>query len=116
MKKKKSSHNRPAWKARQQAIQSADSLLAKANALVATEARNPKQAITNLRQAAVFYEAAARAYSRGTLGLMARKPWASAKECYRQLGDDLGVAKCESLREAIPAYWDDDNDPICRPT
>ena len=69
---------------------------------LAAEARNPKQA-------ALFYEAAARAYLRGTLGLMSRKPWASAKECYQRLGDELNVAKCDRLRAAIPAYWDDDD-------
>ncbi|MCG3774805.1 MAG: hypothetical protein JW395_1630 [Nitrospira sp.] len=102
MKKKKPSNGLTPWKARQRAIQSADSLLAKADALLAAEARNPKQA-------ALFYEAAARAYLRGTLGLMSRKPWASAKECYQRLGDELNVAKCDRLRAAIPAYWEDDD-------
>ncbi len=110
MKKKKPNSGLTPWNARRQAIESADSLMAKADALVATEARNPKQAVGNLKQAAIFYEAAARAYRRGTLGLMAQKPWASAKECYRQLGDELGVAKCDRLKAGIHTYWGDDEE------
>jgi hypothetical protein len=107
MKKKKSSQGASVWKARQLAIHSADSLMTKAHALFAADRTNPKQATANLRKAALFYEAAARAYRRGTLGLMARKPWAAAKECYRELGDDAGVSKCDRLRKAIPTYWED---------
>lgn len=108
MKKKKSSHGVPAWKARQLAIQSADGLMIKANAFFLAERESPKQATANLRKAALFYEAAAQAYRRGSLGLMARKPWSAAKECYRELGDDAGVSKCVRLRAAIPTYWEDD--------
>ena len=109
MKKKKSSQGVSAWKARQLAIHSADGLMTKAHTLFAADRTDPKQATANLRKAALFYEAAARAYRRGTLGLMARKPWAAAKECYRELGDDAGISKCDRLREAIPIYWEDGN-------
>lgn len=109
MKKKKPSRATSAWKTRQQAIHSADGLMAKADALASAVASNPKQVRTNLTQAALFYEAAARAYCRGTLGLMARKPWALARTCYRQLGDETAVTKCERQSAAIPAYWDDDD-------
>ncbi len=109
MKKKKPDRGLATWKARQQAIQSADGLMKKAATLAATESANPKQNRAVLMQAALFYEAAARAYRRGTLGLMARKPWAAAKECYRRLGDDAGVKKCESQSSAIPAYLGDDD-------
>lgn len=81
----------------------------KASTLAATESGNSKQHRAALMQAALFYEAAARAYRRGTLGLMARKPWVAAKECYRQLGDDAGVKKCDSQSSAIPAYLGDDD-------
>ena len=109
MKKKKRARGHANWKARQHAIQSADALMKKAATLAATELANPKQNGVALMQAALFYEAAARAYRRGTLGLMARKPWDAAKECYRQLGDDIGVKKCDSQSSAIPAYWGDDD-------
>lgn len=111
MKKKKPARGHANWKARQQAIQSADGLMKKAATLAATETANPKQNRVALMQAALFYEAAARAYCRGTLGLMARKPWGAAKECYRQLGDDAGVTKCDFHSSAIPAYWGDDDSP-----
>lgn len=109
MKKKKPARGYANWKARQHAIQSADGLMKKAATLAATETANPKQNRVALMQAALFYEAAARAYRRGTLGLMARKPWGAAKECYRQLGDDAGVKKCESQSSAIAAYCGDDD-------
>jgi len=109
MKKKKPAGGVAAWKARQKAIHSADGLMEKAVALAATESVNPKQTRAALLQAALFYEAAARAYRRGTLGLMARKPWAAAKECYRRLGDHAGVNKCDAQSSAIPTYWGDDD-------
>ena len=109
MRKKKPAGGVVAWKARQQAIHSADGLMAKAAALAATESANPKQTRAALLQAALFYEAAARAYRRGTLGLMARKPWDAAKECYRQLGDDAGVKRCDAQSSAIPTDWGDDD-------
>jgi len=109
MKEKKPAGEAAAWKARQQAIHSADGLMEKAVTLAATESVNPKHTRPALLQAALFYEAAARAYRRGTLGLMARKPWGAAKECYRQLGDDAGVKKCDSQSSAIAAYWGDDD-------
>lgn len=107
MKKKKSSRGVTFWKARRLAIQSADGLMIKANALFVAEPKNPKQGNSNLRKAALFYEAAAQAYCRGSLGLMARKPWAAAKQCYRELGDDAGVSRCDRLREAIETYWEE---------
>lgn len=108
MKRKKPARGLVPWKARQQAIHSADGLMAKAAALAATEGATPKQSRAALMQAALFYEAAARAYRRGALGLMARKPWAAAQECYRRLGDDAGVNKCDAQSSAIPTYWGDD--------
>jgi len=109
MKRKKPARGLAPWKARQQAIHSADGLMRKAATFVATETTNAKQSRAALMQAAIFYEAAAHAYRRGTLGLMARTPWAAAKECYRRLGDDAGVNKCDAQSSAISAYWDDDD-------
>jgi hypothetical protein len=101
--------NRPnPWMARQLAIKNAERLIAKADALFALDADTPKRYRASLLRAAVFYEAAAFAYQRGTLGLMARKPWARAKECYRLIGHESGVAKCDSAQSEIPVYWEGD--------
>ena len=108
MKKKKPSNGLNLWQVRQQAISSADGLVARGSALVAAGGSDPKRLEKSLKQAAMFFEAAARAYRRADLGLLARKPWDLAKDCYAQLGDQSGVVKCDLQRASIPVYWDDD--------
>ncbi len=111
MKRKKPSKFEPVGKARQQALRTADSLTAKAHALGSAGSPNTASQRSRTKQAALFHEAAARAYARGGLGLLARRHWAAAGDCYRQLGDEAGTGKCDRLHAAIPTYWDDDGSP-----
>lgn len=111
MKGKKPGSRPNPWKARQQAIQSADDLMAKAKILGSNEVGDPKQACAALMQAALFYEAAARAYRRGSLGLLARHAWAFAKVFYLRLDHEAAATRCEQQRAAVQPRWGDDESP-----
>jgi hypothetical protein len=111
VKRKKPGNQLNPWKARQQAIESADGLMAKAQVLGTTEAANPKQAHAARMQAALFFEAAARAYCRGSLGLAAHQTWALAKDCYLKLDHKAAVARCDRELVAVPTYWDGGEPP-----
>lgn len=111
MKRKKPGNRLNPWQARQQAIESADGMMAKASILVSTETTNPKQTRATRTQAALFFEAAARAYRRGSLGLAAHQTWALAKDCYLKLDLKAAAARCDRELVAVPTYWDGGEPP-----
>jgi hypothetical protein len=111
VKRKKPGNRLNPWKARQQAIESADGLMAKARVIGSTEAANPKQVRAARMQAALFYEAAARAYRRGSLGFAAQQTWALAKECYLKLDQKAAAARCDRELVPVPTYWDGGEPP-----
>lgn len=98
------------WRARALAIASADRLFARAKELTALTSADgdPKRTREQRLQAALFEEAAARAYIRGSLGLMARHAFADARDHYLEQGHEAGAARCTRLRTAVPFYWPDD--------
>jgi hypothetical protein len=96
---------------RRQAIQGGDRLVARADALVLDSTTDPKRGRQTLREAALFYEGAARAYQRASLGLLAKKHWGRAQDCYEQLNDSLLVTRSQEQIDAIDDIWvgDDTN-------
>lgn len=111
MKRKKPSNLSNAWSARQQAIESADGLMAKARVMGDHEVSDPKQARAVRMKAALFLEAAAQAYLRASLGAAARQAWTLAKDCYVQLDHKAGVIRCERQQSTVPTYLDDESPP-----
>jgi hypothetical protein len=114
MKRKKPGNRPRLWKVRQDALSSADGLILKAECLAGTQASEPKKARDTVMQVALFYEAAAQAYRRGSLGLMERRAWTLATECYRQFGHVSGAERCDQQRSAVIPYWEDDSEPTAR--
>lgn len=108
MKRKRPTNRKSHFNARRDAIDAADALMAKARALLDAPANEPKAALGSLMQAALFFEAAARAFTRGFLGLMARHAWASAVACYARANHESGAARCSRQRERVPTYWGED--------
>ncbi len=106
MKRKKKRYDfRNAITARQNAIKGGDRLLARADALAFESTTNPKRGRQKLREAALFYEGAARAYQRASLVLLAKKNWGRAQDCYEQLNDSLLVTRSQEQIDAIDDIW-----------
>lgn len=99
------------WKARILSIASADRLIARAKELTApaSAAGDRKPTREQSLQAALFEEAAARAYICGSLGLMARQALTAARDRYLEQRHEAGVTRCDRLRAAVPAHWPDDD-------
>ena len=111
MKRKKSTNHPYVWKNRRQAIAAADSLTGKASALARARVRETKACRGSILQAALFFEAAARAFERGQLGLMSRQSWASAKDCYLRGEHPAGAERCERRQNQISVFWEIGEDP-----
>ena len=105
--KKKREDLRNTLTQRQGAILSGDRLLARAEALAAASAAVAAQDRKKLRQAAIFYEGAARAFQRATLSLTAKTSWGHARECYEQLADAKFATMCREHQDAIDDIWTD---------
>lgn len=109
MKKRRDRSQADSWKTRVHAITSADALIAKAEELCTDRGGNGQDNRNRGMKAALFFEAAARAYRRGSLGLAAYGAWTQAKTCYVQLAHKAGAARCEQQRSTVQSSWGDDN-------
>lgn len=90
---------------RRQTILSGDRLIAKAESLEAASATDAKRGRQKLREAALFYESAARAFQRATLGLSAKASWGRARACYECLTDVKCAMMCQEHQDSIDAIW-----------
>jgi hypothetical protein len=105
--KKKRDDLRNTLTQRQEAIVSGDRLLTRAEFLAAASAVDAKRGRQKLREAALFYEGAARAFQRATLGLTAKASWGHARQCYEQLSDAKCATMCREHQESIEDIWTD---------
>ncbi len=104
--KKKCNEIRNELADRHHAIKRGERLLARAEALASESTTDSKRGRQMLREAALFYEGAARACQRASLGLLAKKHWGRARACYEQLPDSLLASRCQ---EQIDAIWSGDD-------
>jgi hypothetical protein len=111
MKRKKSTNQPSDWKNRRQALAVAEALTTKASALATIRAQETKTGRETVLKAGLFFEAAARAFERGRLGLMSRQSWASAKDCYLRVEHAAGAARCARRQEQIAVLWEIDEGP-----
>lgn len=104
----------PFAKQRQLAIDEADQLIAEAEELLDDPAVKPftPNVVKRYRRAAKKYEKSAELYARAGLGLMAQASWQDAGECWFRLGDADNVRRCELRSDAIPVYYDEDDDDL----
>lgn len=103
--KKKSDGLRNALADRRDAIKRGERLLARADALALELTTDPKRGRQKLLEAALFYEGAARACQRASLGLLAKKHWRCAQSCYAQLTDSFRAGWCQEQVNAIDDIW-----------
>jgi len=103
--KKKNDDLRNTLAQRRQTILSGDRLFAKAASLEVASSTDAKRGRQKLREAALFYEGAARAFQRATLGLTAKASWRHAKECYEQLTDSKCTTMCQEHHDSIDVIW-----------
>ena len=92
---------------RRHAMEGGERLLARAEALELESTTDCKRGRQKLREAALFYESAARACQRATLGLLAKRHWGRALACYEQLTDSLLESRCKEQIDAIDDIWTD---------
>ena len=107
--KKKQDTLRNALALRRVAMEGGERLLAKADALALASTTDPKRGRQKLREAALFYESAAQACERATLGLLAKKHWGRARACYEQLSDSLLASRSQGHIDAIDDIWTGDD-------
>lgn len=105
--KKKHDDLRNTLAQRRQTILSGDRLMAKAESLEAASASDAKRGRQKLREAALFYESAARAFQRATLGLSAKASWGRAWTCYERLTDAKCATLCQEHQDSIDPIWID---------
>jgi hypothetical protein len=57
------------------------------------------------RQAAKQFEVAADVYSSVSLGLLAKKAYSDAAECYEHIEDSVSTTRCALRAKSLPDYW-----------
>ena len=60
-------------------------------------------------QAAKSLEIAADVYRSVSLGLLARKVYLEAVECYEHIENSVGARRCELRANSLPDYWSEAN-------
>ncbi len=89
------------FKVRQADIEFADDLFKQATDLTSMNKCSEPQKRNQLMQAAIFMEAAASSYKKGTLTLMSLKAWTAAHQCYQECDHNVGAKRCEKHCDSI---------------
>jgi hypothetical protein len=82
-----------------------DRSLASAKALVARAEVDTATPI-HWNEAGECFEQAARLFRRASLGLIARRAYEQASDCYSRAGVLDAARQCSERASAIPAYWE----------
>ena len=56
-------------------------------------------------QAAKQFEIAADVYRSGALGLLAKKAYSDAAECYEHIENSVAATRCALRAKSLPDYW-----------
>lgn len=56
-------------------------------------------------QAAKQFEIAADVYRSGSLGLLAKKAYSNAAECYEHIENSVAATRCALRAKSLPDYW-----------